>query len=246
MTVYLCSCESRGGITTPPPPPEPNPYGEGNGKITFFRTQQIAGTVTIKISDSTLIDTIVWQSAPNCDSNIAVYKILKAGNYSVRIEGSTFLCDYNVTVEERKCKLLEYTNCGGGNVGCYALDGLWLRTADGPCPNCGGLKVLFSGGTGEVVYTPPGCRFPLGDIKWRDFLLSDCKVLDLARDQYGGSPQYFISAITFFNKDSIILNGESGIIPYSRIPITNEKRTYKNIIFDSTAAVIKPGLRLEQ
>ncbi len=228
---YLSSCDSRTGITEPPPPPPPipNPYGDGNGKITFYRTQQIQGPVVIKISNSQIIDSIVWQFAPNCDTNLAASIILKKGDYSVRIEGATFLCNYNIKVEERKCKLLDYTGCNGGYVGCYDMTGVWLRTADGPCPNCQGLKVQFSNGVGEVIYTPPGCRFALWDIKWKDFDINNCTIYDLARDQYGGSPEYFFTNITFFNKDSLQLNGPSGIIPYSRISYNVEKKN-KNII----------------
>ncbi|HEY5534712.1 MAG TPA: hypothetical protein VIL99_07255 [Ignavibacteria bacterium] len=200
-----------------------NPYGEGNGKITFYRTQQIAGPVTIKISDKTLNDTLVWQSAPDCNSNIAASVILRAGDYSVRIEGSVFLCDYNTRVEEKICKVLNYTNCNNGYVGCYTMTGTWIRTADGPCPNCQGLKIQFLNGVGEVIFTPPGCRFPLGDVKWIDFNINNCTMLDLARDQFGGSPQYQSSSINFLNKDSLLINGPSGLISYSRISYS-EKR----------------------
>jgi len=225
LSVYLSSCDSKTGITNPPPPPpaDTNVYGTGNGKITFYRTEQISGPVIIKISDSQLTDSLVWQYIPACDSGIAVSRILKAGNYRVSIEGSVFLCNYNVTVEEKKCKLLNYTNCNNGFVGCYTLNGTWLRTADGPCPNCAGLQIQFVDGVGEVIYTPQGCRFPLSDIKWKDLNLNDCSVLDLARDQYGGSPEYQRANLTFFNKDSLIINGPSGIIPYTRIANTNVK-----------------------
>lgn len=230
--VFLSSCDSGGIIgepPPPPPPPTPNPYGEGNGKITFYRTAPIAGPVIIKISNYQIQDSIVWQSPPKCDTNIAASVILKKGDYTVRIEGATFLCNYNIKIEERKCKLLGYTTCNGGYVGCYDMTGVWLRTADGPCPNCKGLKVQFSNGIGEVIYTPPGCRFALWDIKWKDFDINNCTIYDLARDQYGGSPDYFLTNITFFNKDSIELNGPSGIIPYSRISYTVEKKNENNI-----------------
>lgn len=222
LSVYLSSCDSKTGITNSPPPPiDTNVYGAGNGKITFYRTEQIPGPVVIKISDSQISDSLVWQYIPACDSNVAVSKILKAGNYKVSIEGSVFLCNYNVSVEEKKCKLLNYTNCNNGYVGCYTLNGTWLRTEDGPCPNCKGLQIQFSDSVGEVIYTPPGCRFPLGDIKWKELNLNDCKVLDLARDQYGGSPEFQLADLTFYNKDSLTINGPSGVIPYSRIANTN-------------------------
>ena len=115
IIIYISSCDSKTGLTDPPPAPKPNPYGEGNGKITFFRTQQIAGNVIINIASKQINDTIVWQVSPNCDTNIAASQILKAGNYSVRITGDAFLCDYKVNVEEKKCVLLNYTNCNGGN-----------------------------------------------------------------------------------------------------------------------------------
>jgi len=225
LVAYFTSCDSGTGITEPPPP---NPYGEGNGKITFYRTSQIAGPVIIRISSYQFNDSIVWISPPMCDTNIATSVILKKGDYTVNIEGAKFLCNYNVKIEERKCKLLDYTNCNGGYVGCYDLTGVWIRTADGPCPNCKGLKVQFSNGIGEVIYTPPGCRFALWDIKWKNFDINNCTIYDLARDQYGGSPDYFLTNITFFNKDSIELNGPSGIIPYSRISYTLEKKNENN------------------
>lgn len=226
LAVYISSCDSKTGITNynpPPPPIDTNVYGTGNGKITFFRTEQITGLVVIRVSNYQLTDSIVWQVTPDCDTNVAVSKILKAGSYSVSIEGAVFLCNYNVTVEEKKCKLLNYTNCNNGYVGCYTLNGTWLRTADGPCPNCAGLKIQFTDGVGEVVYTPQGCRFPLGDIKWKDFNLSDCTVNDVARDQYGGSPEYQLANLIFYNKDSLSINGPSRVIPYSRTANTNVK-----------------------
>lgn len=231
LSVYVSSCDSKTGITNynppPPPPIDTNIYGTGNGKITFYRTEQIPGPVIIKISNYQLIDSIVWQAAPNCDPSNAASKILKAGNYNVSIEGAVFLCNYNVTVEEKKCKLLNYTNCNNGYVGCYTLNGTWLRTADGPCPNCAGLKVQFTDGVGEVIYTPPGCRFPLYDIKWVDFNIDNCTVYDRARDDYGGSPEYQLANLIFYSKDSLSINGPSGVIPYSRIANTNVKKHKK-------------------
>lgn len=56
---YISSCDSRTGITEPPPP-IPNPYGEGNGKITFYRTQNTAGPVVISISNKQFNDFIIW------------------------------------------------------------------------------------------------------------------------------------------------------------------------------------------
>jgi hypothetical protein len=229
--IYLSACDSGGGLTTSttPPPPAPNPYGEGNGKITFIRTQQIDGPVTIKISNKSLNDSIVWQAAPPCDTNISASQILKAGSYSVKIEGSVFMCNYNVTVEERKCKILDYTNCNGGYIGCTDISGIWLRTSDGPCPNCKGLKIEFRNGEGEIIYTPPGCRFPLYDIKWNNFNLNDCTINDLARDSLGGSPEFQPASMVFENKNSFIINGPSGTIPYSRISQKNDEKISENI-----------------
>lgn len=229
--IYITSCDSRGGITssTPVTPPPPNPYGEGNGKITFIRTQQTDSNITIYISNKQIKDSIIWQTTPPCDTNIASSVILKAGSYGVRIEGNVFLCNYNINVEERICKILNYTNCNGGNIGCSDITGVWLRTADGPCPNCKGLKVEFRNGIGEVIYTPPGCRFHLGDVKWTDFNLSNCTMYDLARDQYGGSPEYQLANLIFNDKISFTIHGESGVIPYTKIAQKNVNKTSKNI-----------------
>ena len=247
LFIYLSSCDSKTGITNPPPPPpiDTNQYGAGNGKITFYRTEQIPGPVIIRISNSQITDSIVWQVIPNCDSNAAVSKILKAGNYTVSIEGSVFLCNYNVTVEEKKCKLLNYTNCNNGYIGCYTLNGTWLRTADGPCPNCAGLKIQFINGIGEVIFTPQGCRFPLGDIKWKELNLSNCTVFDIARDQYGGSPEYQLANLTFYNKDSLSINGPSGVIPYSRIANTNVKILKKKNTVSNSDIVIDESAKLQ-
>ncbi len=229
VSVYLYSCDSKGGsVVNPPVTHDTNIYGNGNGKITFYRTKQITGTVSIKVSSYTLGDTIIWQTAPPCDTAIAASKILPAGNYKITIEGASFLCNYDVKVEERICKILNYTDCANGYVGCYPLDGTWLRTSDGPCPNCKGLKVQFSDGFGEVIYTPPGCRFPLSDVKWKNFRLDLCTVLDIARDDYGGSPEYQQANLQFFSKDSLMIRGPSGDIPYSRISYKNVKK-HKNI-----------------
>ena len=225
-----------------------NPYGEGNGKVTFYRIQHIEGPVTIKVSDKILNDSTVWQTTPDCNNILAVSAILKAGDYSIRIEGKVFLCNYTVRIEEKICKLVNYTNCNGGTVGCYTLTGTWLRTADGPCPNCMGLKVQFIDGFGEVIYTPPGCRFPLGDIKWKDFNIDNCTIHDLARDEYGGSPEYQTSSVTFFHKDSLLINGPSGMIPYSRISYSDKIKTIKNITYsaDSSAFIFPDRLQVGQ
>jgi hypothetical protein len=247
--IYISACDSGSGIitsTTPPPPPPKNPYGEGNGKITFIRTQQIDGPVIIKISDKQLNDTLVWQVTPSCDTNIAASQILKAGDYSVKIEGNIFLCNYNITVEERKCKILDYTNCNGGYVGCYDITGTWLRTSDGPCPNCKGLKIDYRNGYGEVIYTPPGCRFPLGDLKWFSFDFNYCTIYDLARNQYGGGPEYQPANVIFENKNSFIIDGPTGTIPYSRIAQKNDKKIHKNIShnINDIPIVKSPGMQV--
>jgi hypothetical protein len=237
--VYFAACDEKAIAPTDPPPPPPNPYGNGKGKITFIRKQHIDGPVIIIISGREMNDTIIWQNTPSCDTNLAVSQILPAGSYPVRIEGSEFMCNYNVTVEERVCKIQEYTNCAGGYIGCTGIEGIWLRTADGPCPNCQGLKVEFREGFGEVIYTPPGCRFPIGDIKWRDFNLGSCTMLDLARDQYGGSPGYQNAELTFENRNSFVIHSESGEIPYSRIAQLNDNKksenTDRSIIFSVTS-----------
>jgi hypothetical protein len=243
--IYITGCDEKAHVFPPEPPPPVNPYGNGNGKITFIRKQPIDGIVSIKISDKQLNDTIVWQITPSCDTNIAASQILKAGDYSVNIEGSVFMCSYNVTVEERVCKILEYTDCSGGYVGCTDITGVWLRTDDGPCPNCKGLKVEFRNGFGEVIYTPPGCRFPLGDIKWKDFSLGNCNMLDLARDQYGGSPEYQSATLTFSNKTSFIINGPSGVIPYTRIALTNNEKKSNKINNNSNTIVPVDSSRLQ-
>lgn len=229
--IYISSCDSRGGITssTTVTPPPPNPYGEGNGKLTFIRTQQTDSNITIYISNKQLKDSVIWQATPPCDTNIASSVILKAGSYGVRIEGNVFLCNYSINVEERICKILNYTNCNGGNIGCSDITGVWQRTADGPCPNCKGLKVEFRNGIGEVIYTPPGCRFHLGDIKWTDFNLDKCTMYDLARDEYGGSPEYQFADLIFTDKISFTIHGESGVIPYTRIALKSDKKISKNI-----------------
>jgi hypothetical protein len=249
--IYISACDSGSGITTsppppPPPPPTPNPYGEGNGKISFIRTQQTDSNIVIYISNKQLNDSIVWQATPPCDTNIASSVILKAGSYGVRIEGNTFLCNYSVNVEERICKIIDYTNCNGGYIGCNDITGVWLRTADGPCPNCRGLKVEFRNGIGEVIYTPQGCRFHIGDIKWTDFILSNCKMYDLARDSLGGSPEYQLADLIFINKISFTINGPSGIIPYLKIAQKNVKKIYKNInrTVDRTPASDSNGLQV--
>jgi hypothetical protein len=229
LIIYVSACDDKAVVVQPPPPPGPNPYGEGNGKITFIRKQPIDGPVTIKISDKLLNDSIIWEMTPPCDTVLAASQILPAGAYTVKIQGDVFLCHYDITIEERVCKIQEYTNCSGGYTGCTEIDGVWLRTDDGPCPNCRGLKVEFRNGFGEVIYTPPGCRFALGDTKWKNFDLGGCNMLDLARDQYGGSPEYQTAALTFYDKNSFVINTESGTIPYSRIALTNDKKKSKNI-----------------
>jgi hypothetical protein len=197
--------------------------------LSFIRKQQIDGPVIIYVSSKTLYDTIIWSMTPSCDTNLVTSQILKAGSYKVRIEGNVFLCNYNINVEERKCKILEYTNCSGGYVGCYPVDGIWRRTEDGPCPNCKGLEIEFRNGMGEVIYTPQGCRFPIGDIKWTSFDLGTCTMKDLARDSLGGSPQYQDANLYFENKNSLTINGPSGLIPYSRISQKDAKKISKNI-----------------
>lgn len=242
--IYIAACDEK-ATNYKEPPPAPNPYGSGNGKITFIRKQQIDGPVLITISNHQLNDSIVWQVTPACDTSIASSVILPAGNYSVYIAGSIFLCNYDVTVEERVCKIREYTDCSGGYVGCTDITGVWLRTADGPCPNCAGLKVDFRNGFGEVVYTPPGCRFPIGDIKWKDFNPGGCNMLDLARDQYGGSPGYQSANLIFYNRNSFEINSESGVIPYSKISQMNDKKRSQNTNRNSNVIVPADSIKLQ-
>ena len=244
--IYVAACDDKASEPTQTPPSGPNPYGDGNGKITFIRRQPIDGPVIVNISNDQFNDSIIWQSVPPCDTNIAASKILRAGNYTVSIEGAVFLCHYDITVQERVCKILDYTDCAGGYVGCSDITGIWYRTEDGPCPNCKGLKVEFRNGFGEVIYTPAGCRFPIGDIKWKDFDLGSCIMQDLARDQYGGSPQYMSSSLTFSNKNFFVINDVSGVIPYSKIAPENGKKTTENTDHDRSiiAPVDSLGLQL--
>ena len=197
LLIYFSSCDSRGGLTNPviTPPPPPNPYGEGNGKITFYRTQAVEGKVVIKVASKQLNDTLIWQTVPSCDTNSAASVILKAGSYSASLEADIFLCHYDFTIEERICKMIDYTNCAGGHVGCVDITGTWLRT---------------------------------GDTKWSAFNINDCSMSDLARDQYGGSPKFISSTLSFSDKNSLIINGDNIQIPYTRISQTNDKKITKH------------------
>ncbi len=131
----MYSCDSKGGsVVSPPVIHDTNIYGNGNGKITFYRTSQITGNVTISISGNTLADSLVWQQTPACDTTPAVSKILPAGDYTARIEGASFLCNYNIKVEERICKLINYTGCANGYVGCYPLTERGCEPTTVPAP----------------------------------------------------------------------------------------------------------------
>jgi hypothetical protein len=70
-------------------------------------------------------------------------------------------------------------------------------------------------------------------------------MLDLARDQYGGSPQYQSSSINFLNKDSLLINGPSGLIPYSRISYSEKRIIIKKNNTDSRSISIPYPSRLQ-
>jgi hypothetical protein len=67
----------------------------------------------------------------------------------------------------------------------------------------------------------------------------------LARDQYGGSPEFQLADIRFYNKDSLTINGPSGVIPYSRIANTNVKKHKKQNIVVMPDVVTDKSAKLQ-
>lgn len=62
----------------------------------------------------------------------------------------------------------------------FALEGIWIRTANGPNgdPACIGEKIEYKDGKGIILSEPAGCKFKIGDVKWLNFSPEKCTILN--------------------------------------------------------------------
>jgi hypothetical protein len=114
--VFTCSnCKKESSTSV-------NPYGDGNGKISFYTTKAVFGTFNISLKNTStgvvtnLSDNIYWPTgAPGCDNKNVKSAILPAGNYQVTITNSsiTGTCTNSITLASGQCLIQDYTICGG-------------------------------------------------------------------------------------------------------------------------------------
>lgn len=153
LTITFCTLASCVKEDNPTEPANTNPYGSGNGKITFYKTQSVAGGVDIRLNNETKHDAYFWNSgAPGCDNESAVSFILPAGTYRADLSGQTVNCNYPaISLTEGQCKTVNYTPCigtgggGGGGTNCdwtYWKSLVSVVTSWGPYDLCGSQSTL--------------------------------------------------------------------------------------------------------
>ncbi len=62
----------------------------------------------------------------------------------------------------------------------FSLEGIWTRIANGPNgdPACIGEKIEYKDGKGIILSEPADCKFKTGDIKWMNFSVEKCTILN--------------------------------------------------------------------
>ena len=201
---YFSSCKNT-DVTAPT-----NPYGSGNGNVTFYKTNNVAGGVTIVINGESRVDNNTWTAPPGCDSITAAHYILPAGNYTASFTGSAVNCNKSFTITEGQCNLINYTSCGSPLPCPSNLDGTWTKIGDGNVPHSSGMTINVSGGIGTVTYVFAGSdAFCVGDIKWKNFNNLSCTMQDLIASTGCVEQNYTSGVITINAVNKITVAGQN-------------------------------------
>lgn len=99
--------------------------------------------------------------------------------------------------------------------GCsYSLDGTWIRLDDPSGAGTTGMKIQYANGTGKIIYAPSNSSgFYNGQIKWKQFNNTDCKIYDLIMPDN----IYRYYDVHFNNENEFVIEvGTNGDIRYKR------------------------------
>jgi len=192
---------------------ETNPFGTGNGSYSFWNKSDFGvGNIDVYVDGQT-VGTMSHYFPDGVDCGKSdVNFVKKAGTYSWNAaspSGATW--KGSITIEEKKCSMMELTYSGGGTGGncSNSLVGTWTRQNDGGCSNSTGMKVSFSNGRGIIQYSPSnGCQFSNGQVKWRNFNPANCTIEDLNMP----SGNFVTYDVTFLGINSVRI----GSITYSK------------------------------
>ena len=126
--------------------PNENPYGEGNGKITLYKTCNYCPDLKVSV-DGEYIGTLTQtlNNSAECDDYGTISKILSAGNHIVTgIDSYGFIYNYSVTVYEGKCATVPFSKSNDVNPYPYGK-GNGQITIYHNCSYCNNIKVSVDG-----------------------------------------------------------------------------------------------------
>jgi hypothetical protein len=101
---------------------------------------------------------------------------------------------------------------------CSFLEGTWVRVYDKGNHPCNGMEVKVEKNQGAVTYSPNGCCFKTGDIKFKNINYNNCVIDDMIRSNsncdfmgnyrlgedvvYKNNNEFYLSNIKFIRKTS--------------------------------------------
>jgi hypothetical protein len=187
---------------------EPNPYGSGKGQLTFWTQSDLGvGNVNIYVSNQSA-GTVSHYHANGVDCGMGDVNLVEtAGTYNWKAIGTTGqIWSGIISIEAGKCQKIQLTGSNGGNNGdCnYSLNGNWKRQSGGAV-DCPGEVVHFNGSQGSVTFSPNGCRFSVGNVKWKNYNAANCSIEVLFKDQNGGNPYYDIGSVEFRSANEVMI-----------------------------------------
>jgi hypothetical protein len=120
VSVITLSCRKTTNTTTTTPPVASNPYGAGNGKVTFYTLNTVPNGVDWTINSTTKHDALSWNGTPNCDQTNTTSFILPAGTYaySGQQTNGSYTNNGTITINAGQCSLQQYSYNG---VGTYSV-----------------------------------------------------------------------------------------------------------------------------
>src|ERR1700752_5487578 len=111
VSAVILSCQK----STPTPAPAANPYGAGNGNVSFYGTSNVAGVIDVTLNATTIhLSNYFSSGAPGCQAQGTASFILPAGtyNYTAQQTGGSSYWNGSVTITNGGC--LTYALNGGG------------------------------------------------------------------------------------------------------------------------------------
>jgi hypothetical protein len=178
------------------------------GQAMFWLASDLGcGNITVICNGVSKVIMGYYTTAPTCGANNTATFSLDTGTYSYSASCSGKVWNGSITVTNGECSKMQLTSNGGTNSsGCssFNLSGTWVRISGG-APGCPGQKVVSTSTTGTTTYTPPGCRFSVNDVTWKNFKASNCTIDVLLKNSDGSGATYESSIISFNSATEIVL-----------------------------------------